>query len=144
MFKLFGKKEKQEKQENSPHREVAVESLQMDILRKMHENAGADFNLGQVGLTDKEAKAIISAIDAFDPKALSELIGSSGFTQSNLERAKLAVQYRMSCDSTLYWVISNCVAFQLGSNPGKQKETLESALIKLAEFKPENKGVYYI
>ncbi len=141
MFNLFGKKSKKE---SAPAEEVSAEALQFEILRKLHENPGASFNLAKVGLTRDETKEVIRAIDAFDEDVPAGLFSGAGFSASNLANAKMAVQYNTSCDATLYGVISNCVMFRMGSSQGRQKETLGKALQKLADCQPENRGVYYL
>ena len=141
MFNLFGKKNKKE---SAPAEEISADELQFEILRKLHENAVASFDLGKVGLTKDETKEVIRAIDAFDEDVPAGLFSGAGFSASNLANAKMAVQYNTSVDATLYGVISNCVLFRIGSSQGRQKERLESALQKLANYRPENKGVYYL
>ena len=146
MFKFFGRKDKKENhsaKETGSFTENNADDLQFDILRKLHEYSDSDFDLDQVGFTDEESNEVIKSLDAFDIKNLpAELFGGTAFTESNLSRAKLALQYKMSCDSTLYWVITVCVGFRISMSQGRQKETLLKALKKLADYTPVKKAVY--
>ena len=142
MFKFFGKKDKKETASVRENTGTDATGLQFEILRKLHDNSSADFNLDAVGFTEEERSEVIKAIDAFDLKVPADLFGSSAFSADNVSKAKLVVQYKVSCDATLYWVISNCVFFQISKCQGRQKEMLERALKKLAAYEPPRKAVY--
>ncbi len=165
MFSLFGKKNKNEKQETPVSREnqrkqesrpvqsadsrsdLSDQDLMMKITLMLHQNAGASFNLADVGLTDEEALEVGRAVHAFHQESLSELFGNSGFSYQNIENAKLALRYKTSVDATIYGVISNAAGFCTSIARPEGKQLLESALRKLAAYQPEsqeNKGVYYL
>ena len=146
MFNLFGRKAKKENNSAGKGKDSGLENtatqLQFDILRKLHDNSGTDFNIDAVGFTEEERKEVLKAIDGFDLKVPSDLFGSSAFSADNASKAKLVVDYKCSCDAMLYWVISNCVFFQISKCQGRQKQTLVNALKKLADYQPVKKAVY--
>ena len=165
MFNLFGRKNKQETQETPVRTEsrlkqdskaaqnadtrsdLSAQDLVMKITLMLHENAEASFDLADVGLTDEEALEVGRTVHAFHQKSLSELFGDSVFSYSNIERAKLALLHKAKVDATIYGLISNAAAFCTSIAKPAQKELLESALRKLAAYRPEsqeNKGVYYL
>ena len=155
MFNFFRKKSKETIREEKPREEkpreekpaaaagsgaakkdsepVGFSNLDTDamfeMIRKLHENADKNYNLGDVGLTEDEKKAIALAIDQFKGSPLLSTLVSP----ANLSKAGLAVQYEMTCDATLYGIIDTCIESSLGL---AKNETLEKALKKLRDYQP--------
>lgn len=108
-----------------------------DMIRKLHQNEGKYYDLSEIGLTDEEKKAVIDAVEAMRGTPVAIMI-----TESNLTKAKLALEHGLSCDAQLFGYINICIENQIGKLPKKKglfkrQAPLEKAFEKMKKYDPK-------